>query len=274
MIDIRQLLYSAESDLPLSFREARNISLACVIEPCSKKPGCVTRIRDENKNTLEMFLSAGVNIFYPFYCLAEHVSKNHSTKGIYQFLSMALLHSKLKRQGGQINMGILEFGLPIVAAHAHYDQNSLRSPEWLFSKAQEVVNDTDDTDAEDLIMAKKIGQQITMMGRGKTYNLELPNASSVRDFYEKEMKREIDQGGHVTGVLHNRQFVESFPDIKKTFDYFTSQPGSISERAAHAYRKMMAEPSNLGIGVGLVADFIALAIYLDITYSKDKELIY
>lgn len=274
-MNILQLLQEEKDSLPLAFTEARNIALACVIEPCSIKPGCVTRARDENRNTLEMFLSAGVNVFYPYYKMVEQVLKRNSAQRIYQFLPMALLHSKLNRKGGQINMGILEFSLPIVAAHALYDSNSSLTVPELLKRAQEVVDSTTQEDVDNLIRAKLIGQEITKIGRGKTYTLNLPQGvRNVREFYEAELKRELASGAHATGVMHNRQFTASFPDISTTYDLIANATGSISERAAEAYRKMMSTPRNLGLGPGLQADFVAVSLYLHLSNAGQEELIY
>jgi len=264
---------SAYQALPLAIREARNISLACVLEPLSNKAGCVTRQLDTNRNTLEMFLSGGINIFPAYYHLTEYLQISQSPEGIYQFLNEAILLSKLNRKGGQINQGILEFSLPIVAAHVLYDPNSEQSPDFLFDKAREVVELTTREDFLNFWKAKLAGRDITFHGRGKTYELFKHEVNSVAEYYDLELKRELESGGHATGIIHNIQFVESFPDIRHAFSAFENASGRISERAEQAYNAVMTKPGNLGIGPGLVADFIAISIYLALTYSKGEEII-
>ncbi|GEM_PF-5431221 len=267
--ELLQKIWAAHDTLPLPLREARALSLACAIEPLSEKPGCVTRTSNTpNGNTLEMFLAGAVNIFPIYAQLASYVNNHRSAKGMYQFFPQAVLLSKCQRLGGQINLGILEFSFPIVAAHI-LSKNGDDIAEVL-STAQTLVDQSDAADFSSFYEGKQLGREITRISRGKTYHLpEYTGLKSVKAFYEAELARERDQGGRPTGIQHNRQFVECFPTIAETFQHLQQGKGTISQRAAEAYHRIMADQHYRGIGPGLVADFVAIALYLEICKKRE-----
>ncbi len=272
-MEIMQRVNQAYSSLPLPYKEARNMALACSLEPLSEKPGCVTRNFDVNRNTLEMFISGGVNIFPAFFRLTEFLLQSNNPNGMYKFLHMAILLSKMNRKGGQINQGILEFSLPIVAAHVLYDPQSIHDGEYVLNKASEVLISTGPEDFKELWLAKNAGMEITQHGRGKGYHLEDHAVCSVLDYYKLEYEAEQDRKRNATGLMHNKQFIKGFEDIIQTHDALKNAKGKFSHRTAEAYNIIMSKPQNLGVGPGLIADFVAVSIYLELAYAKDREFI-
>lgn len=259
--------------LSLAEKEARNVALACTLEPISNKPGCVTRYIDLNRNTLEMFISAGVNVYPAFYHLAEFLQQSQNQEGMYKFFHEAILLSKANRKGGQINQGILEFLFPIVAAHVLYDPNNEKGTDYLLEQSSLILKRTNTDDVREFVAGKFAGRDITKASRGKGYEIFIHDVDNVSDFYLKEYQREMNEKGHATGLMHNRQFVEGFPDIKLCYDAFCKSNKKFSDRLVDAYIAVMTKKENLGIGVGLVADFTAVTIYLALSYLNDQELI-
>ena len=265
---------SSYDALPLAEKEARNVALACALEPLSNKPGCVTRWRDENRNTLEMFVAGGINVFPAFYHLAEYLERTNWPEGIYQFFKEAILLSKYSRQGGQINQGILEFLCPIVATHILHDAESYKlEVKDLLKKSTETIIQTRKEDVSFLIEGKVFGEEITRQARGKGYTVHSPDAESVFEYYLMEYKREQESGEHVTGVLHNKQFVEGFQDILVTYEALRDSRRNFSGKVEDAYREVMNKRENLGMGVGLAADFTAVAIYIALSYLNEQDFI-
>lgn len=254
--------------MSLPIREARNISLACVLEPLSEKKGCTTRTMDIPGKNLEMFLSGGVNIFPAYYNLTEHLLKIKSPEGAYKFFHQAILLSKMNRKGGQINSGILEFSFPIFMAHVLDDPENKMAPKELFYRAKKNLEKTSEEDFHYFMLGKRAAQEITLIGRGKTYVLPEHKVSRIIDYYEKEFEREkTNPEGHITGMLHNRQFVEGFPDLRDTYEFFEMIEGNVLQKSEIAYNQMIEK--NPGIGPGLVADFIATSIYLHLSYNPE-----
>ena len=267
-MDILEEVEAAYKSLSLSEREARNMALACALEPLSDKPGCVTRYEDSPKNTLEMFVAGGVNIYPAYFHLAEYLQNQKSSVGMYKFFKEAVLLSKANRAGGQINLGILEFSFPIVAAHILYDPTSKKSVDELLTAAGKVVQETDQGDVKSFFEGKCAARDISFSHRGKEYEVQKHEVNSVFEFYKKEFERESN-GGHPTGVIHNQQFLQHFPEIKLSYDAFQSSEGKFSERLVKAYNTVLEKKENKGIGPGLGADFIAVTIYLALSYNKD-----
>lgn len=258
------------SFLPLSMREARNVALACVLEPLSDKVGCVTRYVD-TRNTLEMFLTAGVNIFPAYFSLAEHLQKK-GAQGMYTFFHNAVLLSKMHRAGGQINLGILEFSFPICAAHILLDPESKRDAHYLLDHAGDILRDTTEEDVKEFMAGKEAARELSYLFRGKTYPLYSHNVLNVYDHYVKEYEREIKEGGHPTGVTHNKQFSHRFSEIRTAYEVFQKASSEkFSDRLVDAYEAVMLQ--DIGIGPGLAADFIAVVIYLALTYANGDEIV-
>lgn len=268
-MEILKQVEAAYNSLSLPEKEARNMALACALEPLSDKPGCVTRYEDSPKNTLEMFISGGVNIYPAYYHLAEHLQKNRNPAGMYQFFKEAVLLSKANRDGGQINLGILEFSFPIVAAHILYDPSSKGGVEELLIAAGRVVKETSRDDAVSFAEGKIAARDISFSHRAKQYEVQRHEVNSVFHFYQKEFERESRPEGHPTGVIHNKQFLENFPDIRLSYDTFVQSEGKFSDRLVAAYNAILQKKENQGIGPGLGADFIAVTIYLALNYNKD-----
>lgn len=258
--------------LTLPEKEARNIALASVLEPMSDKAGCITRFRDCNHKSVEMFLSAGVNIYPAYSHLASYVLNNSSVEGMYRYFHDAVLLGKASRKGSQINLGILEFSTPIVAAHALTDPDNARGPEYVFRSATDLLKETSVEDVKELTDGKAAAMEITFDARGKKYPVFRNDAKTIYDYYMLEFLRESN-GGHPTGVTHNRQFISGFPDIKLAYDTFMKSKGRFSERLTDAYNTVMAKQENLGIGPGLAADFAVVTAYLALTYSNGLEII-
>ena len=272
-MNIQQDVARALTALSLPMREARNIALASVLEPLSDKVGCVTRYRDGKHNTLEMFTAAGANIFPVFLRLTEHCQA-HGVCGMYRFFPEAVLLSKANRMGGQINLGILEFAFPLVAAHAILDHKSEKTPFYVLANAGALLRETDVEDVAHLICGKEVAREISFQSRGKTYPVHRPTASSVYDYYCQELLRERESvDGHPTGVTHNKQFSCDFSDIRLALEVFENSTQSFSARLVEAYDAIMKKPGNAGIGPGLGADFIALTIYLALSYSHGADII-
>ncbi len=267
-MDILQQVEAAYNALSLPEKEARNIAMACALEPLSDKPGCVTRHEDTPKNTLEMFIAGGVNVYPAYYHLAEHLQRNGNPSGIYKFFKEAVILSKANREGGQINLGILEFSFPIVAAHILYDPSSKDSVDKLLTAAGKVIKETDQEDVVSFLEGKEAARDISFSHRGKQYEVQRHDVDSVFDFYKQEFERESN-GGHPTGVIHNKQFLKNFPDIKISYNTFLQSKGKFSQRLVAAYNAVLRKKENQGIGVGLAADFIAVTIYLALNYNKN-----
>jgi triphosphoribosyl-dephospho-CoA synthetase len=255
-----------------------------------------------------MFVTAAINSAPAFKQLAEYVEAEKTPKNTYQFLYKAMELSKLKRGGGKINQGMLEFLTPLVIANVLHDPSFEKGPDFILEKASEVLKRTTREDVKNLIEMKKLGNIYS--GVEKKYPVREHDVDNVFDYYQAEYEKElsirqnkdnllqkaydflkhplkntlsntfrntlknIKRKDNITSVVHNAQFVKAFPDIKLAYNALTSHNGKkFEERVEKAYSVLFQQPGKEKMGPGLAADFIAAALYLAFSYSKEKEIV-
>jgi hypothetical protein len=270
--DIVELVTAQDRTLSLPERESRDVVSAFVLEPIPPKPGCTTRYQDlKESKALELFLKAAVNVGPHFNNLVQYLQKTGSSEQSYQFLHQAMLASKLNREGGKINQGMLEFMFPLVSAHVLYDSGSQGDPRDLFDKTKDVLQQTNAVDVNWLIETKILANRMSNVVH--KYPVRKHDVGTVLDYYKKEL--EVERGrNNLNGIVHNRQFVEGYPDLRLFFEAFEkSSHDKFSDKAVEAYKQLYAMPGYKELGHGIVADFNAVSNYLALAYSHGKEII-
>lgn len=272
--DIARLVLAQDRTLSLPERESRDIVSAFVLEPIPPKPGCTTRYEDmkgKESKSLELFLKGAVNIGPQFNNLVQYLQKTGSPEESYQFLYQAMLSSKLNRKGGKINQGMLEYVFPLVSAHVLYDPKSLGDPRDLFGKTKEVLQQTSAIDVDWLVETKELANRMSHVE--SKYPVRKHDAATVFDYYKNEFEIE-KKSKNLNGIVHNRQFVECYPDVSLVFEAFEkSSKDKFADKVVEATNKLYEIPCYKKLGRGIVADFNAVSNYLALAYSHGKEII-
>jgi len=270
--DIAELVLAQDRTLNLSERESRDVVSAFVLEPIPSKPGCTTRYEDLKKSkALELFLKGAVNIGPHFNHLVQYLQKTRSSEESYQFLYQAMLSSKLNREGGKINQGMLEFVFPLVSAHVLCDPSSRDKPIELFDKTKDVLKQTNAVDVNWLVETKTLANKMSNVVH--KYPVRKHDVTSVFDYYKNELEIEREKK-NLNGIVHNRQFVEGYPDVRSVFEAFEkSSKDKFADKVVEATNQLCTTPGYEELGHGIVADFNAVSNYLALAYSHGKEII-
>jgi len=270
--DIAELVLGQDRTLSLPERESRDVVSAFVLEPIPPKPGCTTRYQDlKESKALELFLKAAVNVGPQFNNLVQYLQKTGSPEESYQFLYQAMLASKLNRTGGKINQGMLELVFPLVLAHVLYDPGSQGDPRELFGKTKDVLQQTNAADVNWLIETKILANRMSNVAH--KYPVRRHDVGTVLDYYKKEL--EIENGrNNLNGIVHNRQFVEGYPDVRLVFETFVkSSQKKFADKVVEAYNQLYSISGYEDLGHGIASDFNAVSNYLAFAYSHGKEII-
>ena len=135
-------------------------------------------------------------------------------------------------------------------------------------RAPDLLLSTTSSDVKNLIEMKKIGNR--MSGVEEKFPVREHLVENVFDYYHAELGLEKEQGRR-NGIVHNRQFVEGFPDVKIALDAFlNSRKKKFSEKVREAYEAILEKEK---MGVGIAADFIAVMLYLVFSFANGKEII-
>jgi len=257
---------------------ARCVMLAAALEPLSDKGGCTTRNTNISRHLkLEYFITGGINIGQVFRelakeCLGVYVSPR--SVGIvsppikmYKHCFNAQRDSLKNRNGGRINQGIIELLVPIVAAQCLYDRKCSFSVEFLLRKAVHVLKNTTHYDVRELMNMKKLAFMMSCYFDRKVP--EYPYTDNVYDYYCRDLQASVNP----TSIAHNREFVDSFPTVKKIYDGIMSSEqrsflGKVEEAFKHSLT--MHDPA---VGRGFLADCTAAAIYLCLSQNPGIQII-
>ena len=270
--NITFLIKSKGKNLPLPEKVLRNIGLAFTLEPIPDKRGCTTRFNDLKPTiTLEMLTSAAVNSSLAYMHLAKYCLEHQTIEGSYKFLLEAMTHSKWARDGGKVNQGMLEFTVPIVAAHMLYDPQSQKNPYKVLEMASKNLKATSRKDVDLLIETKKRGNLFSNVQHKYKVKQRLKE-KTVYDYYLAELEEEKKKG-YSTGVVHNRQFVEGFKDVGLLLQTFQkSKKEKFCDRVSEAYETLL-EKQEQPIGKGLAADLVSAMLYLAFSYSNGDTIV-
>jgi triphosphoribosyl-dephospho-CoA synthetase len=269
--EIGKLIREARKRFSLAEEIARKFMLACVLEPLADKKGCTTRFEDiKDSKRLELFMAAAVNSGFAIKHFVEYVEARMAIEGSYEFLVEAVVASKFNRYYGKINQGILEEVFPIIAAQIIFYEEVRDQPFELLAKASALLKQTSAADVENLVRAKIIANKIS--GVEEKYPVRVHEVGNVFDYYTRELAIE-EKEGSLTSVLHNRQFVDGFTDIREMLEAMNhSTVERLVDKVAEAYvyiRKKYSEH----IGVGLAADYCAICLYVYLSLLEHREAI-
>ncbi len=269
--DIGLLIRGIRSRYSLADEISRKFMLASALEPLSDKPGCTTRYVDiKASKRLEFFITAGINSGYAIRHLVDYLTAQRRMSGCYAFMTEAVVASKFNRKGGKINQGILEAIIPLIAAQVVYYEIIKDNPFAIFGLAGRLLADTTREDVVELLHAKEVANKIS--GVEKKYPLRRHDVGSVRSYYQAEVEAESVEG-NLTGILHNRQFIDGYSDIADMLRVMvSSKKRHLLGKAEDAYRFIRRKHANK-IGVGLAADHCAVCLYLYISLIDHREVI-
>lgn len=250
---------------------SRKFMLACALEPLAEKIGCTTRHTDiKDSKRLELFISAAISSGFAIKHLAEYVIEKKSFVGAYEFLPEAVIASKFNRRFGKINQGELEAFFPVISAQIIHYEKVKDNPCGVLNLASQLLKSTTRRDVEKLIEAKKIANKIS--GVENKYPVAIHDVENVFDYYLAEEKEE-GKNKELTGILHNRQFLDGFSDIRSMLEIMTSSGKErLLERVTDAY-DFIRNKYACKIGIGLAADYCAVCLYLYISLVDHREVI-
>ncbi|MFH1510596.1 MAG: cyclic nucleotide-binding domain-containing protein [Candidatus Woesearchaeota archaeon] len=248
---------------------ATNFQAGCALEPLSDKTGCTTRFKDLSEHqVLDQYVVAGVNLGIAVLDFLTRLEDGNQ-RPIYSSCYDMQVASKLHRRGGRLNQGIIEFGFPLIAAMAQYDSENKMGPDYLFEQATNLMKHTTREDVEQLIAMKQFAHLLSRIER-PVHDYKVRN---VYDYYAQDL-HQAEENRNLNSIIHNRQFVEGFPDVKKVYNELNRTTGNLNERAVSAYNKVFHQEHYKEIGRGLAADFIAIALFLTFSYSKEREIVW
>ena len=267
---LKEIVRNADSKLSDAEKISRNVVLASVLEPISNKEGCTTRYSDlKPTKTLELFLAAGVNIGAAFYHMVSYIESERDTKGIYKFYYEAQALSKVKRAGGKINQGIIEYLIPVVAAQAAFDPKFEKTPILVLKKSEEVMSNTTSIDVSYLIDAKILANELSNFTK---YPVSKHKVKNVLKYYSEEILLERSRNNS-KAITFNSQFLDNFEGARVAHEaMMKSSSIGISERAVDGYKAIMSKYAETDIGRGTAADLMAVALYLFISYRKEEPI--
>ncbi|MBT4824569.1 cyclic nucleotide-binding domain-containing protein [Candidatus Woesearchaeota archaeon] len=257
---------------------------ACALEPLFNKEGCTTRYWDLSQfQKLDQFVVAGVNMGPAIFELLSRVENYQKKHGktceegqdikqpglLYDACYNMQVLSKLNRRGGRLNQGIIEFGFPLIATMAICDPYCEKPVDFLFDKATELLQNTTEEDVSSLINMKQFAYILSRVER----NVGMHPVTNVFDYYAAELK-DAEDSKNLNSIVHNRQFVQGFPDIRKVYDVIQNTSGDLNQRVVAAYNQVFEQPHYQEMGKGLAADFIAVGLFLAFSYNKNEEIVW
>ncbi len=258
---------------------ARRVMLACALEPISNKYGCTTRYIDAHPCIkFDYFISAAINIGDSFRELSDRIQDYNNLiiadsklikkpLIIYDLAYKAQQDSKKNHAGGRINQGIIELLIPIVAAQMKhsYDGDNYCGVNLMYAK--KILNETTKEDVDFLIQTKRLAFDLSGYGTREVKSHLF--ASNVFQYYYYDM---LASPIGSTSYLHNSEFVNGFPTVKKIYDLISNDNSStLARKVENAYSEIrLVEHKN--IGAGLTADYVAAALYLLLS-SNQKEVL-
>ena len=169
----------------------------------------------------------------------------------------------------KINQGILEPIVPIIAAQVLHFEQIRHEPLKVLEIASSLLQQTTPEDVDMLIFFKIIANEIS--GVEDKYPVKERVCTDVFAYYEKELADE-KKANHLTGILHNQQFLNGFTNIKSMIEWMIEFEGGLLEKSVYAYNKIRAKYDDK-IGVGLAADHCAVAMYVYIALVDHREVI-
>lgn len=245
--------------------EGKNIMLAASLEP-------IYRLDMELENqTLERFISKSISVSRAFVHLSKFLNKTNSPKGMYRHLYEAQIKNEKEKWDGEVSPSLLEFALPLVAAHTLYDPKNEKRPSFLFKKATELLKETNKEDVEWLIRMRKKANTLRGNEKYRHYFFEVNN---VYDYYVKELA-ECD-AQNISANAYNRQFTKGFKDIRLALRYFQRRKSeTFINNVLHSYKAIFRRKDYKGknLDYRLAADFITVGAYLYLTYNDETLLI-
>jgi hypothetical protein len=268
--ELRRIIRTADSKLSDAERISRNVVLASILEPISDKEGCTTRYADlKPSKSLEFFLVSGVNVGPAFAHLVDYVQRTQGTSGAYAFYYEAEELTGIKRQGGKINQGIVEYLIPIVAAQARFDPKFEKSPDFVLDQARVVMTETTAEDVAWLVRAKRLANQLSNFTK---YQVSEHDVSTVLGYYAQEAELEQSRG-NPKGVIFNLEFLNGFRGVRTAYKAMAaSKAERVSDKAVDGYKALLSAYPEGQMAHGEAADLVAVALYLFISYGGDNPI--
>jgi len=251
---------------------ARKVMIACALEPLSNKYGCTTRYIDSHPCIkLEYFISAAINIGDSFRELAERMQKYDYMQDflIYDLAYKAQCDAKKNHAGGRINQGIIELLIPIVAAQMsfRYYNEDADCEHTLIVANSLIRKSTSREDVDFLVKMKRFA--FDLCGYNDREIKTHPSANSIYQYYYKDM---FSSPKDSTAYLHNYEFVNRFPTVKKIYNIILNDSSpSLMQRTENAYKEIRLN-EHQNVGEGLTADYVACALYLLLS-SNQKDIV-
>ncbi len=256
-----------EKKLCLSEIEGKNIMLAASLEPIYRPDVDL----DDDKKTLEKFISKSTSVSRAFVHMSKYLNRHQSPEGMYKHIFEAQLKNEREKRDGEVSPSLLEFAMPLVAAHILYDPKSQKNPFELFKYAKDILKQTNAQDVNWLI---KMREKANVLHGKEKYRQYFFPAENVYEYYMKELEEAEEED--ISTIAYNRQFTEGFKDIRLAFRYFRRKnPQEFISKVKKAYKAIFnrREYKNKDLDYKLASNFITAAAYLHLSYDDEKALI-
>lgn len=266
--EIGAIIRKYRSRFGLADEIARKFMLASTLEPLADKSGCTTRYADlKDSKKLEFFIAAGINSGFSIARMVEYC-QDRQMENAYSFFPEAVVASRFNRGGGKINQGILEAIIPIICAQVINFNNIKDRPLTVLSLATDYLKQTSKQDVVNLIAGKELANKIS--GVEHKYPVNRHDVGNVFEYYQAEERLEVERGD-LTGILHNRQFLDGFSNIKFMLEtMMASHQATLLEKTVQAYELVRLKHQEK-IGVGLAADHCAVCLYVYLALIEHRE---
>jgi hypothetical protein len=235
-------------------------TIAFCLEPLAEKEGCTTRTKDLPDKPLGDFLIAGINSSKYFRYLAQDLKEDKSVP-VFKYLPVALVNTNNYKSLKTINFGLLQIMFFAVKARVLEDDRTN-----IIAKMSEILNKESLASAQFLLESCKKAWRTSSNSAKRDFNADAyQDVSSLSDLYQK-----IAGDYPSDHSLHqwSNELLNGFKLIDSMLNIFGKMEGSRLDVLASIFNK--AKKDNPALKNGIIADFCAAALFLDLSYLEKK----
>ncbi len=233
-------------------------TIAFCIEPLAEKEGCTTRTKDLPGRPLADFLIAGINSSKYFRYLAQDLRTDKSVP-VFKYLLTALENANNCKSSKTINFGLLQ--IMFFAVKARILENDRKN---VIAKMTEILSTESVESAHHLLEGCLKAWSTSNDSIKRHFNADAyKNADSLSGLYLK-----IAEDYPPDHSLHqwSHELLNGFKLLEFIFNMLSESKGDRLDMLAEIFSK--AKRDNPDVKSGIIADFCAAALFLDLSYSK------